>query len=386
MRIDVEKLISDEDKAHSLIVNKIIQEEIQAKGHMPFSRFMELALYAPGQGYYTGGAQKFGSAGDFTTAPEISPMFSWCIARQCQQVMMQLDNASILEFGAGSGVMALEIMRELRRLKCLPEHYYILELSAELQQRQKILFEKEEPELLSHIKWLSELPQESFNGVILANEVLDAMPVHKFRIGSEVEEFKVGCDGEETFEWKVDKQSTPQLQNAVDGLDCQFEEGYESELNLLLPSWMAALAKILNEGLVLLIDYGFPRHEYYHPDRSTGTIMCHLKHHAHTDPLLYPGVQDITAHVDFTAVAESADQSGFEISGYTQQAYFLMNCGLAEMLPSPDDIEVYYGATQQVKTLTLPSEMGELFKVMALTKGFDEVLLGFVAMDQLNKL
>lgn len=372
-------------KAHSAKLRDAIVREILKQGPMSFARFMKLALYAPGLGYYSAGARKFGEGGDFVTAPEISPLFSRCVARQCQQILTNVKQGDILEFGAGSGMMALEVLRELARQQRLPNYYYILEVSADLRERQLKLFREQAPEFVTKIKWLDSLPREKFKGIILANEVMDAMPVHRFKQSDDVQEIYVDFK-QDKFQWHCNRPSRSDLTESVAALNVNFAEGYESEINLLLPAWIASLADILEQGVILLFDYGFPRHEYYHPDRSMGTLMCHYQHRAHSDPFLHVGLQDITAHVDFTTVAESAFANGLEIIGYTHQTGFLLGCGIETMLPNPEDIEEYYTIAQQVKRLTLPSEMGEFFKSMALAQNYNEELIGFSMMNQVEKL
>lgn len=372
-------------KAHSDALRSQIIEEITANGPMPFARYMQLALYAPALGYYSAGSQKFGAAGDFVTAPEISPLFSQCVARQCEQVLRDLTDADILELGAGSGAMALAMLQELERRKQLPRHYYILELSADLRDRQQRLFQTHAPHLLPKVIWLDHLPEKKIKGVIVGNEVMDAMPVHKFKKKNGIQEYYVTLK-EGKFTWLLAEPSVPSLKQAIEDLDIGLPEDYESEINLLLRPWITSLSDILEQGLILLIDYGFPTREYYHPDRNTGTLMCHYRHHAHTDPFLYPGIQDITAHVDFTAVAKAAAMNKLTVAGYTHQAGFLLACGIDSMLPSVDDVESHYNFAQQVKLLTLPNEMGELFKAIALTRNYDKDLMGFSMMSQLEKL
>ncbi|MCH9644194.1 MAG: SAM-dependent methyltransferase [Gammaproteobacteria bacterium] len=362
--------------AHGQKVSNHIASIIQQQGPISFAIYMQLALYAPGLGYYSAGAHKFGGTGDFVTAPELSPLFSQCLARQCQQVLEHLGGGDILEFGAGSGVMAMDILLECQRLGCLPEHYYIIEVSADLRERQQILLQEKIPDLFDRIIWLDNLPEKPINGVILANEVLDAMPVEIFKQANGLKQFYVDYQ-DEKFVWKLQDIKDTRLKSAVEKLEINFIENYQSEINLNIPPWITALSNSLQRGVVLLIDYGFPRHEYYHADRHMGTLMCHYQHHAHPDPLVYPGLQDITAHVDFTAVAEAAVSAGFDIEGFTHQAAFLLNCGIES-----NDLQ----STQALKRLLLPSEMGELFKVIALSKGNAPDLIGFQKMDQLHRL
>jgi SAM-dependent MidA family methyltransferase len=374
--------------AHSQRLISVIRQAInEAGGAIPFSEFMTKTLYAPGLGYYSAGVRKLGADGDFITAPEISPLFSQCVARQCQQVLAAFDERVILEFGAGSGIMAADIFKELERLDCLPTQYFILEVSADLQKRQRETLQAQVPQLLDRVQWLEGLPSQPLRGVILANEVLDAMPVQRFRLDErEVSEFYVGLansnnnPSETPFVWQVLPTRDELLRATVDALRPGLPIGYVSEMNLALPTWIQSVADSLAAGMVLLIDYGFPSREYYHPQRDQGTLMCHYRHHAHGNPLILIGLQDMTAHVNFTTLAEAAVAAGLHVSGYSNQANFLMACGLPELLSGldPNDTQRYLLKTQAAKTLILPSEMGELFKVMALTRHLDRPLLGFV--------
>ncbi|NNG14595.1 MAG: SAM-dependent methyltransferase, partial [Gammaproteobacteria bacterium] len=310
-----------EATAHSERLQALIKAEIQAQaGSIPFARFMELALYAPGLGYYSGGLHKFGREGDFTTAPEISALFSQSLAVQCAQVLESLGHADVLEAGAGSGIMAAGILAELERLGQLPDRYYILELSGELRQRQQQTLQDKVPHLLEKVQWLDALPVSGFRGVIIGNELLDAMPVQIFRIeDGEVRELHVEAEGE-GFAYKA-KPAAEDLIKAVRQIETQlgepFAEGYESEINLAAQGWLHSISEIMEQGLLLFIDYGFPRHEFYHPQRSGGTLMCHYRHQAHPDPMVLVGLQDITAHVDFTAMAETAQACGLDVMGFT---------------------------------------------------------------------
>jgi SAM-dependent MidA family methyltransferase len=367
----------------------VIREEIEACGGcITFARFMELALYAPGLGYYVAGLRKFGESGDFVTAPEISPMFSYCLARQCAQVLEALGGGSILEFGAGSGIMASDILAELERCNQLPQKYRVLEVSGELRERQRETIQQRVPHLLDRVEWLDQLPADRFQGVVLANEVLDAMPVHRFR--KELQGLSEVC-----VSWDVDRfvwTYTPPTQELASwelpGDVPALPAGYESEVNLSLSPWIASLSETLSAGVMLLIDYGFPSHEYYHPQRGTGTLMCHYRHRAHPDPLILTGLQDITAHVDFTAVAEAAHKAGMDVAGFTSQAYFLLSLGLTEMVADTDAAVTrqQIETARQIKLLTLPSEMGELFKVIALCKNTELPLAGFSMHDQRGRL
>jgi SAM-dependent MidA family methyltransferase len=377
----------DDSRIHSeLLCNHIRQEMQRASGSLSFDRFMELCLYAPGLGYYVAGTRKFGEAGDFVTAPEISPVFSRCLARQCAQVLAAVPRGDLLEFGAGTGAMAADLLAELEQLGSLPERYLILELSPDLRQRQQEMLAQRVPRLQGKVQWLEEMPAPGFSGVILANEVLDAMPVQRFRLesGKIYEQFvRVGGEAFELF-WGAPQ--TPGLEEAVAGLG--LEDGYESELNLRARDWVLELGQRMGAGAVLLVDYGYPQAEYYHPQRSAGTLMCYYRHHVHPDPLLLPGLQDITAHVDFTAIAEAGLQAGFEIGGYTTQAFFLMGCGLDDILAAsdPDAVESHMRLVQEIRRLTLPTGMGEQFKVLAMTRGIEIPLMGFDMRDQRERL
>lgn len=370
---------------------KLIRDEIAANGGaIPFAKYMQLALYAPGLGYYSAGLQKFGTKGDFVTAPEISALFSRCLARQCCQVLQTLGGGSILEFGAGSGVMAADLLLELERQQKLPQNYMILEVSGELRVRQQETLKTRIPHLFSRVQWLDRLPERPFSGVILANEVLDAMPVHRFCVDDNgIQEFYVTSNNEE-FNWQLGPPSDDRLREMVDQLSIQqIPDTYDSEINLLLPGWMKSVSECLERGLVLLIDYGFPRHEYYHPDRSMGTLMCHYQHRSHMDPLILPGLQDITAHVDFTAVAEAAVDCGLQVAGFTNQAGFLLGCGLVELAQGEvvEDALTQIKTSQEIQKLTSPAEMGELFKVIALTRDLGKIgLMGFSSWDQRGRL
>lgn len=367
---------------YSLKLQNLIKQEIVHSGPMSFARFMELALYAPGCGYYSAGSKKLGREGDFVTAPEMSDLFSFCVANQCAQILTQIGG-DILEFGAGSGKMAGMILTELERLHILPDHYYILEVSADLRQRQQLYLQTNFPQYVSRIIWLDSLP-ENFKGVCLANEVLDAFPINRFK--KTEQGFQELCvdDRNDKFVYSYQEPSLI-LKQYLETLPVLSDE-YESECNLNIEGWLKALAGVINQGVVLLIDYGFPAHEYYHPDRNKGTFMCHYHHQGHDDALINIGLQDMTAHVDFTAVISAAVKAGFSLSGYTNQASFLLSCGITEYLQKFDGQDHYLALAAEAKVLTLPSEMGELFKVMALNKNVDLNLKGFLLRDYSHKL
>lgn len=377
---------SDNAQQLSAALLAIIRAQISASGPLSFADYMQLALYHPQFGYYNNAGIKFGAAGDFITAPEISPLFGQTLAKQVGAVLADLPAGDILEFGAGSGQLAVDILSALDATGQLPAHYYILELSAELQQRQRKKIAEKIPQLGDKVIWLERLPVD-FVGVIIANEVLDAMPVQRFCWqNDQVWQYAVDYSAAALSELLL--PATSEVTQAVSHFQHLLATGYSSEVNMLLPGWLASLADCVTQGLVLLLDYGFPRHEYYHPQRHMGTLMCHYQHHAHPDPYVWPGLQDITAHVDFTAVAEAAVTAGFAVAGYTTQANFLLSCGLTTLAATAPEAsaEALWATSQAVKKLVLPSEMGELFKVMALTKGFSAPLLGFTLKDQREKL
>jgi len=389
-RLDLPQPASDA-AALSESLRGLIAGEIEAAGGaIPFSRYMELCLYAPGLGYYSAGQRKFGAGGDFVTAPEVSPLFGRSLARCCAAALQQTAGGDVLEFGAGSGRLAVDLLGELDGLGCLPQRYFILERSADLQQRQQQLLRHELPQLLERVVWLERLPPAGFRGVMLANEVLDAMAVERFRWqGTAASQFFVVQDNT-GFKWLERAAETPGLLAAIDVLagTCGLPAGYVSEINLSLGPWVRSVAGRLEGGLLLLVDYGYERNEYYHPQRSSGTLMCHYRQRAHADPFLWPGLQDITAHVDFTAVAEAATAAGLAVSGYTTQAWCLLDCGLDGLLQAagPTDSTAYLQLAQQAKTLILPGEMGERFKCMALTRGIEPALPGFRLQDFRHRL
>ncbi len=380
---------------YSAMLIEHIRAQVMARGAIPFADFMRMALYEPGLGYYMTGLRKFGADGDFITAPEVSPLFSFSLAEQCIDVMQHLPQASILEIGAGSGIMAADILRHLAERACLPPQYFILELSGELQQRQRETLQARVPAAAERVRWISTLDNLEFAGIVLANEVLDAMPVHRFRCDIEgLQEIQVCIDPlSDDFGWLL-KPAGAELQRefAALGRNLGYElpAGYISELNLNLQPWLKGLWHSMTAGVVLLIDYGYPRSEYYLPERTMGTLSCHYRHRMHDNPFILVGLQDITAFVDFSAVAQAAEVAGFELGGFIDQAGFLLNCGIerlcAQLLTAATQIDQQLLLTQQVKTLLLPSEMGERFKVLALHKAYNRPLTGFGAIDQRHRL
>ena len=403
---------SADARAASEALTRLIGAEIAVDGGwISFARYMELALYAPGLGYYSGGSRKFGVEGDFLTAPELTPLFGQALARQVAQVLAA-SSPLVIEAGAGSGRLAADLLPALAALGCAPERYRILELSGELRARQQATLAEHAPQFFDRVEWLDELPQR-FSGCLLGNEVLDAMPTHALRWSDDssqpgvLERGVVLADGRLTF---AERPATGALLAAANSLPVTAP--YRGEISLAARSWISELARRLERGAMLLIDYGLPRHELYHPERDGSSLRCHYRHRVHDDPLWFPGLSDITSHVDFTAVAEAGFDAGLEVLGYTSQANFLINCGVGELLQEGkamhnDSQEVGAGvlcmpgtplrgpatanmedlrARGAVNVLISPNEMGELFKVIALGRGVAGPLLGFSRGNRVHAL
>jgi SAM-dependent MidA family methyltransferase len=373
-----------EAREHSDRVAAHIRGEIAAcGGWIAFSRYMELALYAPGLGYYSAGARKLGKGGDFVTAPEITPLYGQTLARQIRQVL-EAGFDEVLEVGAGSGALAATVLEELERANVVPRNYLILELSADLRERSRDTLAARVPHLLERVAWLNRFPP-SFSGLVLGNEVLDAMPVDVVRInGGKVEEGGVAVRNDRlAWSWRL---ASGELLAATERLD--LPEGYRTEIQLAARGFLRSLSGVLEKGVALLIDYGFPQKEYYHAQRREGTLMCHYRHQAHADPFFLPGLQDITSHVDFSAVAAAAREGGLELAGYATQAQFLVNCGITEVMSRTpaEDTARYLPLANQANRLLSPAEMGELFKVIALARGFSAPLAGFREGDRRTSL
>jgi SAM-dependent MidA family methyltransferase len=380
--------------AHTEALVQVIKARVdENNGWIGFEEFMELALYAPGLGYYSAGATKFGESGDFITAPLMGNQFAGCVARQCIEVFENLpvdEPTTIIEFGAGTGQLALDLLMYLDSHHRFPDRYLVVETSAEMKQRQQALIESTHPEYLAAMDWLDIIPEQAVSGVIIANEVLDAFPVMRFEIDNDGTARELGvsmADGQ--FVWKVSSHQVPQ----------QFQErlntyslpsGYQSEINRRAEAWVQTVGEKLGAGVMILIDYGYPRLEYYHRDRVQGTLKCHFQHQSHNDPFFYPGIQDITTHVDFSAVAAAGRLVGMEVVGYCSQGGFLISMGLLDnfekkrksAIPVTDIVSL----SQEVKKLTLPHEMGELFKVIALSKNYTCPLSGFTMQNLSGRL
>ena len=384
----------EELKRLSVDLANRIREKIAAGGPMPFSQYMEMALYEPGLGYYSAGLQKFGAGGDFVTAPQLGNVFARCLAKQVAQAGAALGAYEIVEAGAGSGALAADLLKALQADQP-PQRYRILERSAHLRQVQRETLQQQAPEWLDKISWLDEPPAESWQGVFLANEVLDALTVERFRLDADGPVQMRVTAGPSGFDWTSHPCPEPmsaRIQKVLGGLDARPAAGYCSEINIHLPEWLQAVTASLRNGLALFIDYGYARSEYYRPQRSDGTLICHYRHRAHNDPFAWPGLTDISASVDFTALAEAADLCGLEVSGYTTQAMFLLACGLDEVLAEYESLSERerIRINNQVRLLTLPGEMGERFQVMALSRGLEEDpagnLRGFAITDLRHRL
>lgn len=373
---------SPEALAHSECLAAHIRERIaRAGGWISFAEYMELALYAPGLGYYTAGSRKLGGGGDFTTAPELGPLFGQTLARQLRQ-LIETGLKNILEVGAGSGALAASILEELEAQNHLPEHYFILELSPDLRARERDTLAARVPHLLERVIWLNQLPP-AFSGIVIGNEVLDAMPVEIVR-HSEGNYQQGGVNAQ--LEWSF-RPAQDELLAAAQALD--LPPDYTSEIGLIASAFIATLAQMLERGVLLFIDYGFPAREFYHPQRSHGTLMCHYRHRAHDNPFHLPGLQDITAHVDFSAIAKSAHAAGLDLLGYCSQAQFLVNCGITDLLQHIplEDARYRVHLLSVADKLLSPAEMGELFKVIAMGRKFDKPrLLGFHSGDRQHRL
>lgn len=383
---------SAEAAAHSARLLALIQTEIAAAGGaISFARFMELALYAPGLGYYRAGTRKFGPDGDFITAPELSPLFARCLAYQCRDILATLGGGELLELGAGTGRMAADLLLELQTLNALPKRYAILELSGELAARQRQTLTAQVPALLERVAWLSAPPAPGFRGVILGNEVLDALPVERFHLTPHGPRRLMVCRRDQGLAWAEgaeDAAVTAAVAAIEQDLDEPLAEGYSSEYAPQLAAWLAAITAPLTAGALILVDYGYPRRLYYHPERHMGTLLCHYRHRVHADPLILPGLQDITANVDFSAVAAAGRANDLELVGYTRQNYFLFGCGLLDLLAAagPPDSRAYLEQARQVKLLTLPGEMGDRFQVIALSRDLDLTWRGFSLYDERHRL
>jgi SAM-dependent MidA family methyltransferase len=380
-------------KSISKALSGLVRDEIGRNGPIPFSRYMELALYEPGLGYYSAGLRKFGAEGDFVTAPQLGDVFARCLAGQIRQVADTLGGYEIIEAGAGTGALAADLLAALEDTHA-PLRYRILERSAHLRQVQRETLTSRVPQWLDRVAWLDEPPQEPWKGLFVANEVLDALTVERFVVSADgITKLHVEATPE-GFDWHeapCPGELQTRIEQILGDLDQRPAAGYRSEFNPHLTAWLDAVTRSLQKGLALFIDYGYTRRDYYSPLRRDGTLICHYRHRAHSDPFCWPGLTDISASVDFTALAEAADDCNLDVCGYTTQAMFLLSTGLdsilreAETLCEADRLAL----NNQIRRLTLPGEMGERFQLMALARGFDELcgnLQGFTDADMRYRL
>lgn len=367
-----------------------IKKEIIKKGPLSFADFMALALYHPKLGYYNATPQPFGEDGDFITAPTLTPLFAQCFAKQCQQILPLLTMKHIYELGAGSGHFAQDLITELKALGTLPQHYYIYEVSDNLRKAQQHLLSCSHPDYFDRIIWLEDIPLD-YTGIVIANEVLDAFPVHCFQVGDDkILERAVTFENDQ-YRWQNILPQSPLLAEKAENIRITYAlpSGYQTEINLNLAPYLNQLFSGLREGIVFFIDYGYGQAEYYHPERKQGTLTSFYKHRQLQNPFLFPGLQDITAHVDFTRVIDEASNYQGQLLGFTTQAAFLLACGLMDLVAKAEQTMLPIEAFklhQAVKLLTLPTEMGERVKVMAISKNITLALLGFRLQDRRRDL
>jgi SAM-dependent MidA family methyltransferase len=379
--------LTADEHAHSDAVLAVVHRALAAAGGwLGFDDYLRIVLYGPGLGYYSAGSVKFGAEGDFVTAPEISVLFSRCLARQCAEVLVATGGGSVLELGAGTGRMAAEVLSTLDAMGQLPERYYILEVSAQLRSRQFATLAALPGPLAARVEWLETLPDIPLAGVVLANEVADALPFRRFAIHSGALFERGVARSADGALVQADRAAPEALVRELGRLSPQWPPEYESELCPLQGPWIAALAATLSRGAVFIVDYGLARRDYYDPRRDHGTLRCHFRHRAHEDPLRYPGLQDISAWVDFTRLAESAVDAQLEVAGYCTQAAFLLGSGIEAMLAAPASALRQARLASEARQLLLPEEMGEHFKAIALTRGLDLRLQGFRHQDLRHSL
>lgn len=369
--------------AHSQQLCRHLEHQLQS-GALSFAQYMYEVLYSPGLGYYSAGSHKIGASGDFTTAPEISPLFGHSIAQSLAPYFREHPEDSLLELGPGSGRLAFDLLQALNEADALPRHYYLLEVSADLRQRQQVLLQQLPAHLAERCVWLDRLP-DTLSGVMLANEVLDALAVEVFAI-QDAKPWQASVSLTPEGEWctTLTEPTDPILQQRLRSLQQHYDlpDGYQSEVNLWQESLLRTLSEVLQRGLLLFIDYGFPGHEYYHPDRAEGTLCCHYRHRVHHDPYLWPGLQDITAHVDFTALATCGLAAGLSLALYTTQADFLIGSGILDRAQQEASDALLFKQSQALQVLLAPHEMGELFKVMAFYKNTTNIFAGMAEQDR----
>ncbi len=368
-------------REHSARVERHVREYIRKFDNLlPFDHYMDQVLYAPGLGYYCNSSQKFGSLGDFVTAPEISSLFSKCLARQVAEVLQILDCGSILEVGPGTGSLAVGLLNELEILGFLPDKYALLEVSPYLRKCQERFLESNLNIQSVDYYWLEDLP-EDWTGVVLVNEVIDAMPVTRFQVKSKAP-VEVGVRTIDS-DFEISLIDSDKATGAIEIVEKYgLPEGYTSEISDRANAWVKEMGSRLSRGLLLIIDYGYTETEYYHRDRVTGTLMCHYQHRAHTNPFFYPGLQDITTHVNFSSLAIAGYSVGMNLAGYTSQEAFLLSLGLTEIAGTSAEVRSRAEVSHEIQKLTAPLGMGGMFKVLGLSKNLDELLTGFDLRDR----
>ena len=382
------KLSKQEIQRSRELFDVIAHEISENNGKISFAHFMGKALYEPRLGYYTANKYKIGHQGDFTTAPMISSLFSDTFAHQFAQILPKLgEDASIVEFGAGTGQFAVDCLSYLKMLGCLPKAYYIVELSSDLKAQQQQLLKQKLPQYFEHVYWLDALPQQQLNAIVFANEVMDAMPVERFIYDNDrFYQLMVGIEHEVfVYDRQIIKQQA--LHEACQALmfkSNEIPQPYCSEINLWIKPWIKSIAQCLNKGVIFLCDYGYSQALYYHTARVEGTLQCYYQHHIHSNPLIYVGVQDITAHVNFSVVADAAIKAGFELDGFSTQGNFLIASGITEIyqqkcIKANKTEEMVL--SQQVKQLTLATDLAENFKVMSLSYNYNDTIDAFDNID-----
>ena len=363
-----EKYISD------IALSEIKQKIKLNGGKISFSKFMHHALYAPVVGYYSGKSEKFGESGDFITAAEETGILGRIIAKQCSVILNEIPDASIIEYGPGSGALAISILKQLLKMDLKPRAYYMVDVSEDLIERQKNRISTEFPEIYDSVIWISKIP-DGFSGIVIGNEVIDSMPFERFMISDKrILQFFVGIKEEELVN-KLEP-ANPELKKYVKQIESKIGkylcDGFISEVSFKGRDWINEISLKLNQGMVILLDYGVSRSEYYSDDKNQGWMHCHFKHHKHFEPLIYPGIQDITTWVDFSLISETAKANGMMVDAYLTQAQFIINNGIEDEFLGFDsmDTKKQMELTRQIKLLTLPDKMGSNFKCLVMKKNF----------------
>jgi len=375
MNSEDKKKNHDPSLDHSLLVREQLIQHINTRdGWISFEEFIDFVMYKPGLGYYSAGAEKIGHSGDFTTAPEISKLFGMALANQITPILDHYQSPSIIEIGAGTGKLAFDIMTQLNDYQVNFDRYYILELSADLKQRQQSMLSHLPTKTLNKIVWLDSIPMDSIDGVIIANEVIDALPFTRFKTqNGQVYELGISVEDNQLIEQP--RLADEILSNTVDSIAKEigmtFQDGYTSEIRINFGSWFRTIESMLSSGSIFFVDYGYPRQEYYDEERTNGSMICHYRNVAHEDPLSNLGIQDISASVDFSLLADVALQQNIEVGFFTSQADFLINAEILGVIESVIDEGLKMRLTQEVKQLLLPNQMGEVFKCMLLNKNIN---------------